>query len=170
MVEEWRTTHVSEKYEVSNFGRVRSWAVRGSTTKVAREPRLMKPQKHKDGHLAIWFQSEKVRIFIHTLVLTAFVGPKSEGFMCRHLDGDPANNVLNNLCWGTDTENKADARRHGTMPMGARHGSAKLTEKEAREIKSSTEMTIVLAARYGVSDSLISAIRHGRIWRSLSAG
>lgn len=50
----------------------------------------------------------------HTLVLEAFVGPRPEGMMCRHLDGDPLNNRLENLRWGTREENAQDSIRHGT--------------------------------------------------------
>jgi hypothetical protein len=34
--------------------------------------------------------------------------------VCRHLDGNPINNRLENLRWGTHKENKADAIKHGT--------------------------------------------------------
>lgn len=38
---------------------------------------------------------------IHRLVLQAFVGPCPEGMEARHLNGDPSDNRLENLCWGT---------------------------------------------------------------------
>ncbi len=50
---------------------------------------------------------------VHCLVLEAFVGPRPEGAECRHLDGDPTNNHLDNLAWGTNSENKYDVVRHG---------------------------------------------------------
>lgn len=53
---------------------------------------------------------------IHSLVLLAFVGPRPQGLVTRHLDGNPLNNALSNLKYGTESENLADSRRHGTRP------------------------------------------------------
>src|SRR5262245_38045005 len=52
------------------------------------------------------------------LVLLAFVGPCPEGMECRHLDGNPQNNHVDNLRWGTSAENTEDQRRHGTLIGG----------------------------------------------------
>jgi DNA-binding CsgD family transcriptional regulator len=35
--------------------------------------------------------------------------------VCRHLDGNPANNHISNLGWGTNSENTQDRLEHGTM-------------------------------------------------------
>lgn len=45
---------------------------------------------------------------------------------------------------------------------------AKLTMEQAREIRSSSETTVLLAARYGVSQGRISQIRHHLAWREFS--
>lgn len=50
---------------------------------------------------------------VHHLVLKAFVGPKPAGMECRHLNGNPADDRLENLKWGTPTENSYDTVRHG---------------------------------------------------------
>jgi hypothetical protein len=54
--------------------------------------------------------------FVHRLVLLAFVGDPEPGQECRHLDGDPGNNRLDNLAWSTHPENVNDQVRHGTAP------------------------------------------------------
>lgn len=74
---------------------------------------------------------------VHVLVLLAFVGPCPEGMECRHLDGNPANNRLDNLCWGTGSENWNDKRRHGTLNIlrGEDCPYSKLTEDTVREIR-----------------------------------
>jgi hypothetical protein len=70
---------------------------------------------------------------VHQLVLETFVGPCPENQETRHLDGIPANNRLENLCWGTSQENNGlDKRRHGTLALGERHGSHTHPEKVAR--------------------------------------
>lgn len=52
--------------------------------------------------------------YVHALVLEAFVGPCPEGCECLHSDGDPTNNRLGNIRWGTRQENVDDMKRHGT--------------------------------------------------------
>jgi hypothetical protein len=57
--------------------------------------------------------------YAHQLVLLAFVGPKPHADShTRHLDGDPGNNCLENLCYGTAAENADDTRRHGRHRKG----------------------------------------------------
>ena len=49
----------------------------------------------------------------HILVLEAFVGPRPEGAVARHLDGDHKNNSAGNLVWGSSSENGLDRVAHG---------------------------------------------------------
>lgn len=56
---------------------------------------------HRRGHL------------VHRLVLEAFVGPCPDGMETRHLNGDPGDNRLSNIVWGTSAENSQDVLRHG---------------------------------------------------------
>ena len=73
---------------------------------------------------------------VHRLVLMAFVGLPGDGQECRHLDGNPANNELVNLAWGTHKENEKDKYRHKTRRVGERHWKAKLSENDVLEIRS----------------------------------
>jgi hypothetical protein len=50
---------------------------------------------------------------------------------------------------------------------GQRHPFAKLSDRAALEILKSKEKGITLAARFGISSTHISAIRHGRSWKHL---
>lgn len=59
---------------------------------------------------------------IHTLVLEAFSGPRPEGWVACHADGDRGNPKAENLRWGTYSDNNNDLVRHGT------HAHAKKTE------------------------------------------
>jgi DNA-directed RNA polymerase specialized sigma24 family protein len=111
----------------------------------------------------------KRRRYVHRLVLEAFVGRRPEGMVCCHNDGDPTNNRLDNLRWGTYRENEHDKLRHGTWLVGSQI-NAKLTEEEVQEIrKLKVEgMTFTeLAHRFGVSSPNIHAIVNRRSWRHL---
>jgi hypothetical protein len=101
---------------------------------------------------------------VHVIVLTAFAGPKGTGQECRHLNGDPKDPRLSNLCWGTPLENTEDRQRHGTMPRGASHHAAKLSAEQVLEIRNLCASNRQIAAKYGVSPSVISNIKNQKAW------
>jgi len=112
------------------------------------------------------------KCYVHRLVLQAFVGPTpSADHYALHGDGDSLNNDLSNLRWGVQSENMADAKRHGTMPSGGSSGRALLTEAEVVAIvKAYQEGHSMrdLGVQYGVHKSTISAILTGRSWRDVT--
>lgn len=127
MSEQWRAVVGFEgRYEVSDQGRVRSldrtekferviWQT-GKICSVARLHKgiLLVPEVVKaSGYLRVQLGTGN-KIYVHTLVLTAFVGPCPDGFECLHGDGERTNNRDFNLRWGTRLENVHDAIRHGT--------------------------------------------------------
>jgi HNH endonuclease len=66
---------------------------------------------------------------IHRLVLETFVGPCPPGMKARHFpDRDTTNNNLDNLSWGTQTENELDKVVHGTS-------TRKLTASKVRRAR-----------------------------------
>ena len=74
--------------------------------------------------------TKKLRYPIHKIVLLAFVGPRPEGMVTRHLDGDPLNNHLDNLTYGTQSENHIDRIKHGRGPVGGNHHLATLCAEQ----------------------------------------
>jgi len=80
---------------------------------------------------------------VHRLVARAFYGPRPEGLVVRHLDGNPQNNCLENLTYGTHSENLLDQVRHGThvnaskthCPKGHEYGDVSWTIRGDRECK-----------------------------------
>lgn len=70
-------------------------------------------------------QQKRVERKVHQLVALAFIGPRPEGCtLVRHLNGNPLDNRVENLAWGTARDNVLDAIRHGTMPRGLKHSEA----------------------------------------------
>lgn len=106
-------------YEVSNKGRVKSLrrtVPHGRSGTITKAERIMRPASHKaSGHeyVNLKFDGHKERRYVHELVLTAFVGPRPKGYECRHLNDDPHNNTLENLAWGTRSENVLDRTSNG---------------------------------------------------------
>jgi hypothetical protein len=110
MQEQWRPVPGSPGYEVSDRGRVRS-------------PRVMLRQGPiGSGHLAVQIPRNGKRrtVYVHALVLEAFIGPRPRGQECRHLDDDKTNNTVGNLRWGTRSENTLDKVRNGRHPMASK--------------------------------------------------
>ena len=104
-------------YDVSDWGRV--WGVRRERTRGGIRTLV---KNSPAGHLAValYGNGRRERWLVHRLVLAAFVGPCPEGMEVRHLDGDPTNNSLDNLAYGTKGENNRDAVRHGTHFNGSK--------------------------------------------------
>jgi hypothetical protein len=104
---------------------------------------------------------------VHALVLIAFQGSRPRGMEARHLDGNPGNNALRNLVWGTHRENMADQVAHGTRRKGETNGRAVLTDTDVREIRELLQAGVIqteIAQRFGVSQVLISLISRGKNW------
>jgi hypothetical protein len=107
--EVWRDAVGYEgRYEVSDRGRVRSL--------LGKAPLILRPGTDSSGHKFVSLRKDgkSHSIAVHKLVLTAFVGPRPEGLVTRHLDGVHENNALTNLCYGTQSENQYDRVRLGT--------------------------------------------------------
>ena len=105
--EQWKPIPGYEsQYDVSDKGNVRSYC-RSAT------PKLLKPGRMTAGHLSVALGRGNSRC-VHELVLIAFVGEKPHKHECRHLNGNPADNRLENLAWKTRGENIRDAVKHGT--------------------------------------------------------
>jgi len=101
-------------YEVSDQGRVQS------LDRVSKERRLkgriLKGGLSSNKRLTINLCRDGVQRsrMIYQIMMEAFVGPYPEGMEIRHLDGDPANCALENLRYGTRSENRRDSVVHGT--------------------------------------------------------
>ncbi len=129
------------------------------------------PRSKKVRHLVVtlWCREERKHCFryVHRLVLEAFVGPCPEGMQCRHDNGNPHDNRLENLQWGTPLDNMKDKIRHGTMPRGSTHWKTKITEQDVLEIRrlcAEGRSQSSVSRMYGVSPGAIFNIVHRIQW------
>lgn len=118
---EWRSISGYEGfYEVSSDGQVRGCKrVVGAANGKAKviKPKLLKPTVMQPSrHLTVELRKNGVRrrFLVHRLVLTAFEGAPLAGTEGCHRNGSPQDNRIENLYWGTRSENMLDAVAHGT--------------------------------------------------------
>lgn len=107
---------------------------------------------------------------VHVLVLEAFVGPCPDGMQCRHIDGNPANNHISNLVWGTSLENNRDKILHGTSNKGERGSKAKLTNEDVIEIRkrrANGETMEAIAKDFPLKKNSIYNIVNRRTWKHI---
>lgn len=151
---EWRTIPSEPRYKVSSDGLVQ---FAGSS-----QPR--KPYICTRGYQYVGYLCDGKRRTrtIHRMVAEAFLGSCPEGCEVRHLDGNPSNNSLSNLAYGTKRENAADREAHGRTARGEKNGNAKLSDALASEIRDAYAAGGLtqydLAHRYGISQAQVNNI------------
>lgn len=98
------------KYRVSSLGRVFS-----EPRPHARGGGIIHPRLKKRGYLTVVLSRDAKTEMrgVHQLVALAFLGPRPEKHEVRHLDGDPLNNRLTNLAYGTRSQQRRDDVRNG---------------------------------------------------------
>lgn len=166
-IEAWKPLPDYPGYEVSTFGR---FANCRSGRRVihaggarAGGHMVVKPRKAVG-------RTASVQVLLHRLVMEAFVGPRPPGMVIRHLDGNPRNNRLDNLAYGTPAENSADMIRHGRGCQGERSNTARLTRSLVLDMRRKHAMgrsCLSLSKEYGVSQWCAYAAITKRSWKHI---
>jgi hypothetical protein len=169
MSENWKPVVGYEAfYEVSDLGRVR--ALFNSRNNRYKAGRILKTQSPAAKYLQINIcpPGEKPRhISLAAMILEAFVGPRPEGHISRHLDDAKRNNVLGNLSWGTYGQNEEDKARNGHALIGTRNHAAKLSDQKVRTMRLCSEIGTpvkTLMRLYGVSENTIRRVLKRESW------
>ncbi len=153
------------KYQASNLGNIRS--VTRKITQTSRygelftrtiKGRKIRPGRYtSSGHVSVVLGRGANGSPVHQLVALTFIGPRPENADTRHINGDPTDNRVENLCYGSRTENILDHFRQGKAWR-------KLNYNQMMEIKQKLASGATghsLAIEYGVSDTVISSIKVG---------
>ena len=132
--EEWRPIPGFEGlYEASDQGRIRSldrsFINRAGQPLSVRGRILSSRADYGYPSVTLCDKGIEVRRNVHRLVLMAFTEPPSADTpVVRHVNGDPSDNRLVNLQWGTQRENAID-----TVVMGRHANAAKTHCKHGHE-------------------------------------
>lgn len=134
---------------------------------------LLRPGVTNSGYLIVILHLKnrnKART-VHSLVAQAWLGPRPEGFVINHKDGNRKNNNWKNLEYVTGSGNMKHASDSGLLPRGSRHYTTDLTEEQVARacrliVKGVGNKDI--GDRLGIKPSKIRDIRMGKSWKSVS--
>lgn len=165
--EQWKDIAGYEnKYQVSNFGNVRSLIFNNHTTNNKKRIKILKPAKDSVGYLSVRLCKDgKPKTFrIHNLVAQAFLINENNYKVINHIDGDKLNNRVDNLEWCTYKWNSIHAVKNNLTKSGEQSPSAKLKDcqiifiKKHYKFRDKTFNSCKLAKMFGVSRPTISMI------------
>lgn len=151
-------------YQIDIYGNVYSLPKQGAWSEV----RIMKPTIKKSGYIDINLMKNSVAksFRVHRLVAITFIPNPKNKKQVNHKDGNKANNHVDNLEWNTSGENQRHAYKNGFRnQIGSNNGCSKLTEEDVVKIRLDTRFQTVIAAEYGISQSIVSSIKLRQTWK-----
>lgn len=107
-------------------------------------------------------------LYVHHLVLAAFVGPRPVGMEACHQNDEPTDNRLVNLRWDTRKANAEDAVANSLILRGTKQPAAKLNEDKVAEIRRMSRAGHsyqALARRFGVTRMTVTKIVLRITWK-----
>jgi hypothetical protein len=154
-------------YQASTLGRIKTIAhpVAGKNpytgnpfTRIVAE-RILRPGKFcKGGHVSVVLKRNTNGKPVHQLIMKTFIGDCPEGMEVLHKNGDPQDNRLINLRYGTRSENIIDV-----YYQGRRWGKLNIDEVQAIRFGFSCGISgVELSRMFGVSPGSISSIKTGK--------
>lgn len=160
--EEWRDiANYEGDYQVSNFGRVKSF--------LGKETRILKPRLLREYLAVILYKGGKQKNFyIHRLVGQAFILNLKDKPEINHEDGIKFNCHVSNLTWATSAENNRHAVDMGLRGRGEDNPRAKLSGENAVYIRENPDgLTIKeLAETFGVTENTISLVQRAITYKN----
>ena len=139
--------------------------------------KLLKP--YKGGEYlwySLWIDSNPLRKSMHVLIAEMFIPNPKKLPIVRHLNDNPNDNSLQNLAWGTKSDNMNDAVRNGLIknrpsPQGIKHAKAKLNDEKVIQMRKDFNNGIHykdLAIKYGIAGTYVYDICKHRRWKHVS--
>lgn len=139
------------------------------------EMRRLKSTPNWRGYHRISVREPGQRVYnatVHALVALTFIGPRpSPAMHIAHLNGNPADNRLENLAYVTPKENIAQMKAHGRRPMGETQPRSVLTEEDVRWARANyvqgdpVHGCAAMAKKLGVNSRTLDDAIKRRTWR-----
>ena len=127
------------------------------------------------GYMSVCLCKDSIRknYSVHRLVAKAFIPNYSRKPEVNHINGDRADNRVENLEWVTRSENEIHAYKTlGREPNKPWKGkprlfARKLTNEQVMATRKDTRSSRQVGMEYDVSKSTIQAIRKGKIYKDV---
>jgi len=145
-------------YKLSNIGNFMSLdrACDNGRGKYVTKGQLIKSHKVLNHYyIKLWKNGKQKSLLLHRTLLTLFFSPPpSPRHYAMHLDDNPENNGLDNLRWGTPSENSKMAYANNKMvsPMKGRYGRKHFAAKPVTQYYLNGEI-------YKIYETITSAAR-----------
>lgn len=162
------------KYQISNFGRVKSmlrYQVFSKGGKIEIPEKIRKPILNSEYlNITLSISKNNIRMKrIHILVATCFIPNPENKPQVNHKDGDKLNNHVDNLEWVTSSENLQHAYDTGLkfQHIGEKNPGARFTNTDVILIKSRLscgEKYKNIAKSIGCNAETIRNIKTGKTW------
>lgn len=169
--EQWRfVAGTNEAYSVSNLGRVRSnsrtvYKANG-TTQYVKERILKFGGSEGRPTVTLAYKGKAKPKLVCRVVCETWLGERPKGQVTRHLNDNPQDNRVSNLCYGTPKQNGEDMVRNGNSLRGTRCPHAVLTEEKVKDIRALYLCYTApeLAKKFKVSLPTIRAVLARKVW------
>lgn len=122
--------------------------------------------KTRGGYGRLRYKDKTMRA--HRFFYEQYRGHIADGLFVCHQCDNPACVNPDHLFLGTAADNKADCCKKKRHAFGERQTNAKLTEAKVREIFFCSDEYREIADKFGISTTLVRAIKKRRVWRHLS--
>jgi len=176
-------------YFISNFGRVKSFKKYHGV-----DVRILKPNKNNNGYFyfRLYKNKREKTKQIHTLMYENHIEKIPEGYVIHHIDGNEANNILENFQMMTDEEHKKlhmeniseETRQlmsekkkgeantnYGKDFSGENGPNSVLKEQDVIEIRIDLKEGLLtqkeIGEKFGVSHHTISDIKRRKTWKHI---
>lgn len=180
MPEEWRAIEGYEKYQVSNYGRIKSFWYN-------KEGIIIEAKDNGKGYLRVGLSCRNDRkkttcingryrskmLQVHRIVASAFLPNIYSLPEINHIDGNSYNNNVTNLEWCNHSHNvKHTFKLHPDLHKGILNPLSKLTNDDVKEIyKLAWEGKTLqsdIAKKYNVTPSEVHNIKTGWSWTHIT--
>jgi hypothetical protein len=177
--EKWKAIYFDgidpdEKYEISNYGRIKRFDRRRNDWKVQKPSNV-------NGYAYFSFRTvedengkSRITKSLHRIVAELFLGlPKDECNNVIHIDFDKWNNNVNNLKWVTRNDMFAHSRKspRTALAIERRKGeitNSKLTATDVmrlkKKLKRGKNPLYKIAREFGITHTQLNRIRRGENW------
>jgi hypothetical protein len=159
------------KYEISNYGRVKSLGRKGNHFKTHFLTLTRNGPHHKYIIAQLWDGNKKQSTMVHRLVALHFLENPINVTVVHHKDGNKENNHVSNLEWCTTRQNLLYDFAMGVRSnRGEKSPMHKLTKREVDFIRYLfglyPNMNETWIARfYGISQHAISCVVNFKTWK-----